>query len=144
MNHIPRVIGVYNSDEVSSENSLNCMDVSRTRQEFKDESDINTIITLFGLGENPVAAQKWVSNVDITDAVNDYQTALNQIIAADRQFSSLPARIRSQFENNPAKFVDFVSDSGNIDELVRLGLAVKRDPIPVPVVEDLKPAQLSS
>ena len=125
-----RVVGVYDSDMVSDETSFVCEGESMTHQEFKEESDINTIIDRFGIGENPVEAQKWVTNVDIADAPNNYQDVMNQLNEARDQFMSIPARIRSQFDNDPAKFVDFVSDSSNIDEMIRLGLAVAR-----PIVE---------
>lgn len=125
-----RVIGVYDSDEVSSETALYCPDESLTHQEFAEESDINTIIDRFGIGENPIEIQQWVSNVDIADAPNDYQSVMNQLNEARDQFMSLPAKVRSQFDNDPARFVDFVSDPGNGEELVRLGLASKRSEPP--------------
>lgn len=124
-----RVAGLYDSDSLSSDNSLSCPEESLTRQEFKQECDINTIIDQFGIGENPIEQQKWIENIDIVDATSDYQTALNQLIEAQDQFMSLPARVRSRFDNDPAKFVDFVSDSSNVDEMVSLGLAIIRPDI---------------
>ena len=123
---IVRVIGVYDPDGVSDETALRCPDESLTHQEFAEESDINTIIDRFGIGENPIEIQQWVSNVDIADAPNDYQSVMNQLNEARDQFMSLPAKVRTQFDNDPALFVDFVSDPGNGEELVRLGLASKR------------------
>lgn len=126
-----RIVGLYDAKGVSDANALVCLEESRTRQEFKEESDINTIIDRFGIGENPIQLQKWVENIDIVEAVSDYQTALNQIVEASKQFNSLPARIRSQFDNDPALFVDFVSNPANNEEMVRLGLAqVRQDPPP--------------
>ena len=37
-------------------------------------------------------------------------------------FEELPATIRKKFENDPAKFLDFVNDERNADEMVELGL----------------------
>ena len=101
-----------------------------TAQEFKEESDINTIIDRFGIGENPIEAQRWVTDVDIADAPNNYQDVMNQLNAARDQFMSLPARVRSRFENDPAKFVNFVSDASNLEEMISLGLAERREPPP--------------
>ena len=115
-------------DQVSDESSLVCPEESLTAQEFKEESDINTIIDRFGIGENPIEAQRWVTNVDIADAPNNYQDVMNQLNAARDQFMSLPARVRSRFENDPAKFVSFVSDASNLEEMVSLGLAERREP----------------
>lgn len=123
-----RVVGVYDVALASDESALDCRDESLTRQEFAEESDINTIIDRFGIGENPIEAQQWVTNVDIADAPSNYQDVMNQLNEARDQFMSLPAKVRSQFDNDPAKFVDFVSDSANMPEMVKLGLAVERVP----------------
>lgn len=121
----------YDVKSVSDENSLICPEETLTRQEFAEESDINTIIRLFGIGENPIEAGKWVTNVDIVDATNDFQTAMNILVDASNQFNSLPASLRGRFENDPAKFVSFVSNPDNQDEMIKLGLATKRpDPVP--------------
>ena len=126
---------------MSDESALVCPEESLTHQEFAEESDINVIIDRFGIGENPIEAQEWVTNVDIADAPNTYMDVMNQLNEARDQFMSLPAKVRSQFDNDPGRFVDFVSDPNNGDELVRLGLATVRPVEPAPVSE---PAQLSS
>lgn len=136
-----RIVGVYDADAVSDESALVCPEESLTHQEFAEESDINVIIDRFGIGENPIEAQEWVTNVDIADAPNTYMDVMNQLNQARDQFMSLPAKVRSQFDNDPGRFVDFVSDPNNGDELVRLGLATVRPVEPAPVSE---PAQLSS
>lgn len=121
-----RVPGIYDSDAASDDSALWCDDETLTHQEFKEESDINTIIDRFGIGENPIEAQKWVTNVDISNAPGNYQDVMNQLNEARDQFMSLPAKVRSQFDNDPAAFVSFVSDPENLSEMVRLGLAVER------------------
>ena len=142
-----RIVDVYDAERVSDETALVCPDESLTHQEFKDESDINTIIDRFGIGENPIEAQQWVTNVDIADAPNNYQDVMNQLNLARDQFMALPAKVRSQFDNDPARFVDFVSDPSNGEELVRLGLAEVR-PQPAPtdtdrIVDAIKGSQSS-
>lgn len=143
-----RVPFVYDADALSEETALRCPEESRTYQEFKEECDINTIIDRFGIGENPIEAQKWVTDVDIANAPNSYMDVMNQLNEARDQFMSLPARVRSQFDNDPGKFVSFVSDSSNLDEMVRLGLAVpKADPVPSDtdrIIAALKPLAQSS
>ena len=130
-----RVVGVYDSDSVSDDTALYCDDESLTHQEFREESDINTIISRFGIGENPIEAQKWVTNVDIADAPDNYQDVMNQLNAARDQFMSLPAKVRSQFDNDPHQFVEFMSDQSNQDEWIRMGLAERR-------VEPAEPAPM--
>ena len=128
-----RVVGVYDAELVSGESALVCEDESLTHQEFASESDINNIIGAFGIGENPLEPQRWVTDVDITDAPGSFQDILNQWNVAARQFADLPARVRSRFDNDPAEFVKFVSDEANMPEMVELGLAVRR---PDPVISD--------
>jgi len=127
-----RIVGVYDAQKVSDDNGLVCPEETLTRSEFAEECDINTIIQRFGIGENPIEAQKWVTDVDIAEAPNDYQSVMNQLNAARDQFMSLPAKVRSQFDNDPARFVEFVSDTEkNGAEMVRLGLAeIVPDPGP--------------
>ena len=124
---------MHDEDAVSDETALVCGDESLTHQEFASESDINNIIGAFGIGENPLEPQKWVTDVDITDAPGSFQDILNQWNVAARQFADLPARVRTRFDNDPAEFVKFVSDEANLPEMVEMGLAVKR---PDPVVSD--------
>lgn len=117
-----RVVGEYDSDKVSDLNSLYCDDESLTHQSFKEESDINTIISQFGIGVNPMVPQEWIENVDIADAVNDFQSAMNQVNEARDQFMSLPASLRSKFDNDAGMFVNFVSDPANLDKMEEYGL----------------------
>ena len=126
-----RIVGVYDADEVSGANALVCPEESLTAQEFKEESDINTIIERFGIGESPIESQKWVTNIDIADAPDNYVDVMNQLNAARDQFMSLPARVRSRFDNDPGQFVNFVSDASNVEEMISLGLAERREPAPV-------------
>lgn len=125
-----RVIGSFDPDELSDMTALHCPEESLTRQEFALESDINTIIDRFGIGENPVEAKQWVTNVDIADAPDNYMAVMNQLNQARDDFMALPAKVRSMFDNDPGRFVDFVSDPANMDEMVRLGLAEVRQPPP--------------
>lgn len=122
-----RVPGVFDSDELSLVNAFRVEGESLTHQEFKEECDINTIINRFGIGVNPIVPQEWVTDVDISEAATDYQSAMNQLLAAQAQFMSLPASIRSEFQNDPGKFVAFASDPENLPKMVELGLAVKRE-----------------
>ncbi|AXH75749.1 MAG: internal scaffolding protein [Microviridae sp.] len=133
---VVRVVGVYDSDAVSRANGLVCPEETLARQEFLEESDINTIIDRFGIGENPIEIQKWVTDIDIADAPDNYQDVMNQLNLARDQFMSLPARVRTRFDNDPHAFVAFVSDASNLEEMVSLGLAEKREvPASEPVAQ---------
>lgn len=94
---------------------------SRTKQEFKEECDINTIMKKYvSRGVLPVGVG--VGTYDDYSDATDYQEALNTLIKAKGQFDSLPSDVRKRFENNPAKFLEFISDSKNLDEAQSMGL----------------------
>lgn len=99
---------------------------SLTRQEFKDECDINNVLKRF-------------ERTGVIDHLNNhtaqygdflgypgYQESMNAVIAANEAFAGLPSVIRKRFNNDPAAFLEFVQDESNLDEAVKLGIAVKR------------------
>lgn len=111
----------YDMKAASDAGGLACRDASRTSQEFKDEVDINTIAKRYGLtGELPENVPM-VFHGDFTDVV-DFRGAHDLIVRARESFDALPAHVRSRFDNDAAKFVDFTSDAKNFDEAVSLGL----------------------
>lgn len=125
----------YNYDvmEASNETALECLDESLAQQHARDECDINTIVRRFGLtGELPNGT-RMPQYGDFTGAT-DYHTALNAVIAADAAFMTLPADVRSRFNNDAGAFVDFCSDPNNQAEAEKLGLAsatqVATNPVP--------------
>lgn len=115
----------YNTDAASNESGLRCEDASLTQQHQKDQSDINYIIDQFNvtgiLPVSPVTSQYG----DFT-GVKDYQSALNAVMAMEDEFLSLPANLRARFENDPENLMNFLSNTENREEAVKLGLI---DPI---------------
>lgn len=111
----------YDADAVSDETGLRCRDASRTKQEFKEEADINTLVERFHLtGELPQNVPQILQG-DFTEVV-DFQGAMDLIIRARESFDAQPPAVRSRFDNDPAKFLDFTSDPENFDEAARFGL----------------------
>jgi phage internal scaffolding protein len=111
----------YDLDAASNESGLHCEDASLTQQHFKDECDINNILRQFNvtglLPENTLSPRYG----DFT-GIGDYHTALNRVIAAEDEFMALPAQIRSRFDNDPANLIEFLENSDNKDEAIKLGL----------------------
>jgi len=111
----------YDTDAASNESGLHCEDASLAQQHFKDECDINNILRQFNitglLPEAPLSPRYG----DFTGVV-DYHSALNQVIAAEDEFMSLPATLRARFENDPARLIEFLNNPQNKDEAVSLGL----------------------
>jgi len=121
----------YDRDAVSIETGLACEEGSSlTQQQFRDECDINTIITRFGLASQVPDGLRMPQYGDFTN-ISSYHEAMNSIAVAGETFDQLPAAIRDRFYNDPGKFVDFTLDPANADELVSLGLASKKAPPPV-------------
>ena len=115
----------YDTNLASEESALYCEDGSRTKQAFKEECDINTILKRFNVtGQLPVSPLQ--PQYGDFSGVFDYQTALNAVIEAQESFNALPATLRNRFANDPAAFVDFCSDESNREEMVRLGLVIEK------------------
>ncbi|UDN67702.1 internal scaffolding protein [robinz microvirus RP_97] len=114
--------------------ALECLTPSLTVQSQKEEADINVIVSRFGVtGVLPQRLDRL--NIAAFEGIFDYQTAMNAVVAADRAFLQVPADIRARFSNDPQKFVSFVTDPANLDELRRLKLAPAAPVEPVaPVV----------
>lgn len=137
----------YDGDAVSRETGLECKDESLTVQSSLDETDINTIVARFGLtGELPSDYKPPLSG-DFVD-VTDYQSALNAVMAADAAFMEMPPSLRSKFENNPQKLMEFLADDKNRDSAIDLGLVPKSaapvPPIAVRVVPEKAPGDSST
>lgn len=95
---------------------------TKTKQSFARECDINHLMAKYqktGLIDHVNKHQGNYS--DLTDVPN-YHDALNKVISAQNSFDSLPSSLRNKFENDPALFLDFVSDESNKNEMIELGL----------------------
>lgn len=113
--------------------------VDRTIQSAKNDSDINVIVKRFGL-----TGQLRLSNVEPFygdfSGVEDYQSAMNMLLDANRAFMDLPSEVRNRFANDPAKLIAFVNDDANVDEARKLGLLRPQEAAPAPMrVEVVNP-----
>lgn len=106
--------------ELSELSSVDCSGVpSMTKQQFRDDCDINVMVARALRGE--ILPQRSGSFGDFT-AVRDFHSAMNQVTAARDAFMSLPAKVRSRFDNDPGALLDFLGDPSNLKEAVELGL----------------------
>jgi len=115
----------YDLDFASEESGLYCRDNTLTQQQFKEESDINEIVRKFGLTGEVPAGFKMPTSQDFTNAVTDYHTAANLILAADDEFMTIPPELRARFDNEPQRLIDFIADVNNREEAINLGLIPK-------------------
>lgn len=131
MNPFVRSAYNYDMNAAGDESGLQCNDPTLTQQSFKDEVDINTLVERFGLtGEMPQLQQ--LPSFGDFEGIFDYQTAQNAVVAARETFQSLPAKLRTKFDNDPQKFISFFDDEENRAEAIKLGLIERpKDPQPL-------------
>ena len=113
----------YDMDLASDKAGLTCEDASLTQQQFKEESDINTIVARFMKSGVLPTSTNMPQYVDY-EGVFDFQSAMNVIRSADENFMRMDAKVRARFNNSPQEFLEFFSNPENTDEAIRLGLAV--------------------
>lgn len=94
---------------------------SRTSQEFAEDADINNIMARYvKTGTVPMYMDRDMLDGDVHElSFHDMQ---NIIASASSAFASLPAAVRARFNNDPAAYVDFVSDDKNTAEARELGM----------------------
>lgn len=103
----------YDMNQVSDETGLECRDQSLTQQQFAEESDINYIADRYGLtGEIPQVLD--LPGYGNFEGVFDFQTAQQAVIDARNAFMTLPAKLRTRFDNDPQKLIEFM-DKAKMD-----------------------------
>lgn len=117
-------------ERVKLQCAASASDPSRTKQSFKAECDINTIIARFlRTGILDYAEKHEAQYGDATGV--DFTQAMQTVAKAQSMFNDLPSALRNRFKNEPALFLDFIHDDKNRDEARKLGL-LKPEPAPAP------------
>lgn len=119
-----RIKGAYDANAVSAAGGVDCGEQSVVQQQFKDETDINTIVRRFGLevSSTPVPSQGLY--IDVT-GIHDYASAAEAVARAEAAFMMFPAEVRARYGNDPGRLLEFVSRA-NVEELEALN--VKPEP----------------
>ncbi len=112
---------------------------SRTKQQFKDECDINNILSKYQKSGAVTHVNKHAAEYGFATS-EDFTSAMFLVTDAQAMFNELPSSLRTKFKNDPAEFLEFVQDPENADELVELGLA----PPPVPAERSSPPADVGT
>jgi len=96
--------------------------ISRTKQEFRKEADINNIMAKYlKTGTIEHINRRKPIYADITN-LGDFQENMNMIAEAKAEFASLPAKVRDRFQNDPHRLIQFLEDELNHAEAIQLGL----------------------
>jgi phage internal scaffolding protein len=104
-----------------------------TQQHFKDESDINTIMSKYqrtGFLVDPLVAVSSRPEFGDFSTMSDFMDAQNVIAEANQLFAELPSSIRKRFNNDPAEMLYFLGEPDNKDEAIKLGLVNAPAPPP--------------
>lgn len=100
----------------------------KTKQKTGQEHDINKLVRQYQkTGILPTMRDEHGLFADVC-SIGDYQQCRDRVIAANEAFASLPSNIRARFNQNPAVFMDFMSNidtDEKIKEAVDLGLLVE-------------------
>lgn len=119
-------------DDVKVVGGVKYGDFDRTKQQFKDECDINNIIAKY---PDLSISNAIVNNPELYgeyDTSMDYMQAFDIVANAQEQFDSLPVQLRKRFDYNPAEFLSFLENPANRDEAQKLGLLKEKITVPLP------------
>lgn len=101
--------------------SLSFEGPGRTKQAHKAECDINNILARFKKTGTLDFQQQHAPQYGDVTAI-DFQNAQLLIAQAKGMFAAMPAHLRSEFDNEPGKFLAFVNDPTNRAKAEKLGL----------------------
>jgi len=99
--------------------------ISKTKQSFAIEADINNIMarakkTGFLVDPLKPLTRKALFG-DFSD-LPDFSTMQDRLAKINNEFSHLPADVRLKFENDPSNLIEFLADPANKQDAIKLGL----------------------
>lgn len=95
---------------------------SLAKQSMAAACDINNIMARYektGIVEH---VARFGGRYEDVSEIGDYQSSLNTVMLANELFGDLPAVIRARFNNDPAAYLEFVSNPANEAELREMGI----------------------
>lgn len=112
---------------------------SRTKQSFRDQTDINLIVKNHTEGAHIPLPTRQPTYGDFS-AVVDLRTAIETVEAADAAFMALPADVRTAALNEPDILLEMLANEDGAQRLVDAGLPVQGlektpEPTEPPVVQ---------
>jgi len=102
---------------------------SMVQQQFAEETNVNSIMAKYQKTGLLTHVARYAGTYGDFSGVPDYKEGLERIMAAEDMFMSLPAKIRDRFNNDPAQFIQFATDEGNLEEMRKMGLAPEAAPV---------------
>lgn len=114
-------------------------DEGKTIQSHKEFCDIDKQIALAGAGSILTGNAKTPLYGDFSQVPTSMHEAFYLSKQFEADFAKHKPEIRSRFDNNPAKMLEFLANPANLEESYALGLRVKPPKPTVP--EETKPKQ---
>jgi len=114
----------------------------RTKQEFKDECDINLLMARYKkTGVLPTHSLAAAVRYGDFSQIPSFHEMHDRVLAATDVFMALPAHVRKHYGNDPGLFLASSETPEGRELMVRLGLATKREAkAPNAPAEAAKPA----
>lgn len=110
----------YDVHAASLEASVVPVGESLTVQSMSEDADINVLMHRFGVAAKLPQGVKVPEYGDF-EGISDFATALEAVKSTAEQFMLIPAPIRARFDNDPQKFLMYVADPVNDEQLRKDG-----------------------
>lgn len=110
---------------------------SLTVQSMSEDADINVLMRRFKVTGQLPDLGFLGSYGDFTE-VTDFRSALHAVQEASNQFMTLPAELRSEFQNDPQKLMTAISNGTALEAFRRHGLI--NPPLPTASSQSAAPA----
>lgn len=113
---------------------------SNVKQSFKDEVNVNNIVVRFkATGILPGGAETAPPQYLDVSEMPSYREAMQRIREVDSFFAGLSAEQRARFGNDPAAFLEYVTDPANAAEAAELGVEDSTPVVEAPPVGEPAP-----
>lgn len=103
-----------------------------TEQNHKTQVDVNYIVSSRGV-DRIAETTKLADLTFDANPYNDFQEMMEMVAKGKSAFASLPAQVRDEFKNDPARYLDYIRNPENHDEMVKRGWAEPKPAAPAPV-----------
>lgn len=125
----PKALKIYNKNKEKS--NIEFTEPSATQQQFKDECDINNIISRFiRTGDANILTPDGVMEnyADLTMLPGSLEEAYDYIELAKETFNNLNSKVRRYFKDDYNNMLSFLQENiNNHDKLLESGLLTKDD-----------------
>lgn len=113
---------------------LNCPIEDAAQQHFKERCNINNILASYEKNGMITHLNRNTPQYGDYSKLKNFKESLDLVQTMDSLFMSLPPRVRSRFQNDPAQLIDFMNNESNREEAIKLGLIEK----PVEIIQEPK------